>query len=417
MPTTELDVRPELVVDFDVFDPAVTIPVDRMQERGAELAAINPIVWSRAHGGHWIVTDYDIACRVLRDVTDFSAYPNNLVNAGQGKFIPIELDPPEHTAFRKVLLPLFGPKRMHALELRIRDLVGDLIDRFAADGRCEFIAQFAHELPAQVFLALMGWPTEDAPLFAEATNIAMNGRPGDTPEQADRSRAEAANEMFAYFGDVIGRRRAGAVGSDDVTAQVLNSVMDLPDGRRPLTDDEAVRMFFLLLIAGLHTVQGSLGWAMMHLSTHPDQRRALQADPALVPQAVEEILRFEAASAPSRRALSDMEMGGVTVKAGDQVLLLLCTANRDPKQFPDSQDLRVDREQNQHLSFGMGPHRCIGSHLARIELRIALEEINRRIPDYAVDPEDTVVVHPSQVRGVARLPIIFTPVDASLAVG
>ena len=409
MPTTRADVKPELIVDFDVFDPAITMPVDRMQERGAELAAIGPIMWSTAHGGHWVATSYDTVERILRDPELFSSYPNNLVNAGQGRFLPIELDPPEHTSYRRVLQPLFNPTRMRALELRIRGLVNELIDQFQSDGKCEFIAQFAHELPAQVFLALMGWPLEDTPLFTEATEISMNGRPGDTPEQATESRAEAANQMFEYFANIIHQRRNGALGADDVTSEVMNALIEMDGESRPLTDDETARMFFLLLIAGLHTVQGSLAWAVMHLSRNPEQRAALIADPEKVPNAVEEILRYEAATAPGRRALKDVELGGVSIKEGDQILVLSCTANRDASEFKDPGEFQISRTPNRHLSFGLGPHRCIGSHLARIELRIALEELNRRIPDYALDPTESPIVLPSQVRGFARMPIVFTP--------
>ncbi|GAB3273926.1 cytochrome P450 [Kineosporia babensis] len=411
MTTTRADVRDDLVVDFDIYDPALTMPVDRMQERTAQLAEAGPVVWSSSYGGHWVVTGYEEVHQVLRDPGTFSSYPNNLVDAGQGKFLPIELDPPVHTSYRHVLQPLFNPSRMRALEPRIRALVVELIEGFQADGRVEFIERFAHPLPTQVFLALMGWPVEDAPLFTEATEIALNGRPGDTPEQAVQSRTEAAQSMFGYFMQVIARRRQQAGETDDVTTAIMHTRITDEEGvERDLTDEELARMFFLLLIAGLHTVQGSLAWMMLHLSEADEQRERILADPEAIPDAVEEILRYEAAVSMGRRATQDAELGGVTVREGDQLLLMLCAANRDESQFTCPADLKVDRTPNRHLSFGSGPHRCIGSHLARIELRIAMEELHRRIPDYRLDPADPAVVLPSQVRGFARLPLLFTPV-------
>jgi cytochrome P450 len=411
MATTVADVPAHLVVDFDVYDPSLTIPVDRMQECAAELAKIGPLVYSTAHGGHWIVTRYDAVHDVLRKPEIFSSYPNNLVDAGAGKFLPLELDPPEHTAFRAALQPLFSPTRMRELEVEIRRIVNELISEFAARGSAEYISEFAHELPTRVFLALMGWPLSDAPVFTEATEIALNGRPGDTPEQANESRMQAAFQMFGYFGKVIAERRTGGADLDDITSRVLRNEIEVDGRERPLTDEELARMFFLLLIAGLHTVQGSLAWAVLHLSQNPDQRKLLVEDPGLVPAAVEEVLRYEAAVSMGRRAVADTEIGGVAVREGDQLLVMLCSANRDATQFHEPDAMRIDRTPNRHLTFGSGPHRCLGSHLARIELRIALEELHRRIPDYALDPNDPPTVLPSQVRGVARMPIVFTPVS------
>ncbi len=155
---TVSNIPADLVVDFDVYDPTLAFPVDVFQEKAAELRARGPIVWSPHYGGHWIVTRYDEIFRILRDAETFSSYPNNLVDAGQGKFIPVEIDPPEHTQYRQALQPLFGPARMKDLEPKIRAIVNELIDGFAGKGEAEFVAEFAHALPTRVFLSLMGWP-------------------------------------------------------------------------------------------------------------------------------------------------------------------------------------------------------------------------------------------------------------------
>jgi cytochrome P450 len=407
--TTAMDrVPPNLVTDFDVYEPGLATPVDVFQQRVAELAAKGPVVYSPAYGGHWVVTHYKEIQQVLTDPETFSSYPNNLVTPMDfGKFIPLELDPPEHTAYRHVLQPLFSPQRMKKLSDNIRTVVNELIDGFAAKGHAEFISEFAHELPARIFLALMDWPLEDAELFTEATDVVLFGKPGGTPEESDQARIAAGLTVAGYFQKVIEDRRNNP--RDDATSTLINTEVELPDGTRLLQDQELILMFYLLLMGGLHTVQGSLAWAIMHLVDNPAQRDRIVADPAVIPKAVEEILRIEAAVAAGRRATRDVELGGVSIAEGDQLLLMLCSANRDPDAFPHPSDFDINRSPNRHLSFGAGVHRCLGSHLGRVELTIALEELHRRIPDYQLVESDPPVFHSTQVRGCLRMPITFTP--------
>jgi cytochrome P450 len=407
--TTAMDrVPPNLVTDFDVYEPSLATPVDVFQDRVAELAAKGPVVYSPAYGGHWVVTRYKEIQQVLTDPETFSSYPNNLVTpADFGKFIPLELDPPEHTAYRQVLQPLFSPQRMKKLSDHIRDVVNDLIDEFGPKGQAEFIAEFAHELPARIFLALMDWPLEDAALFTEATDIVLFGKPGGTPEESDQARIAAGLTVAGYFQSVIEDRRNNP--REDATSTLINTEVELADGTRVLQDQELILMFYLLLMGGLHTVQGSLAWAIQHLVDNPAQRDQIIADPTVIPKAVEEILRMEAAVAAGRRATRDVELGGVNIAEGDQLLLMLCSANRDPDTFPEPGNFDIHRSPNRHLSFGAGVHRCLGSHLGRVELTIALEELHRRIPDYQLVASDPPVFHSTQVRGCLRMPITFTP--------
>lgn len=407
--TTAMDrVPPNLMTDFDVYEPGLAVPVDVFQERVADLAAKGPVVYSPAYGGHWVVTGYKEVHQVLTDNDSFSSYPNNLVTpADFGKFIPLELDPPEHTAYRQVLQPLFSPQRMKKLSDDIRAVVNDLIDGFAPRGRAEFISEFAHELPARIFLALMDWPLEDAGLFTEATDVVLFGKPGGTQEESDQARIAAGLSVAGYFQKVIEDRRNNPHG--DATSVLINTEVELPDGTRKLQDQELILMFYLLLMGGLHTVQGSLAWAIAHLVDNPAQRELIIADPTVIPKAVEEILRIEAAVAAGRRAIRDVELGGVKIAEGDQLLLMLCSANRDPGTFSAPGEFDITRSPNRHLSFGAGVHRCLGSHLGRIELTIALEELHRRIPDYQLVESDPPVYHSTQVRGCLRMPITFTP--------
>lgn len=408
MTTSTNAVPAELVVDFDVYNPALAAPVDVFNEKLREIAAVGPVVYSPRYGGHWIVTRYQEITEVLRDPARFSSYPNNLVPHGFGKFIPLEYDPPVHTVYRHALQPLFNPTRMNALEPRIRDIVTELIDGFAARGSAEFISEFAHELPARVFLALMGWPLQDAPMFTEATDTTLHGIPGASEEESIAARAEAAGRMMSYFAAVVAEHRADS-DTSDVTASIINSDIEIDGEVRRLTDDELCNIFMLLLIAGLHTTQGSLAWGVMHLGAHPDQRAALAADPSLIPAAVEEVLRMEAAVSAGRSAVHDTELGGVQLRAGDQLLVVLAGANQDEREFDNPRDMQVTRSPNRHMSFGTGPHRCLGSHLARNVLRIAFEELLRRVPDIEPDPNRPSVSNTAQVRGVLELHTRFTP--------
>jgi cytochrome P450 len=406
--TAATHVPADLVVDFDVYDPDLAAPVDVMQQRTAELAAKGPVVYSPAYGGHWIVTRYNEIRHVLTDTETFSSFPNNLVTPPDfGKFIPLELDPPEHTSYRRALQPLFSPQRMKRLSDDIRTVVNELIDKFAPRGEAEFVSEFAHELPARVFLALMDWPLEDAPMFTEATDAVLFGKPGGTQEESDQARIMAGLTIAGYFQKIIEERRANP--GDDATSALIHTEVKLSDETRLLNDEELNRMFFLLLMGGLHTVQGSLAWAIVHLVNNPGKRAEIIADPTTIPRAVDEILRIEAAVVPGRRATRDVELGGVKIAKDDQLILMLCSANRDGDEFPAPNDFDIARYPNRHLSFGSGPHHCLGAHLARVELGVALDELHRRIPDYQLVESDPPVFHSTQVRGCHRMPITFTP--------
>lgn len=412
MTVTATDIPDRLRVDFDIFDPALTDPVDRFQEEIAKLAAIGPVVYSSTHGGHWIITGYDEVQQVLRDADLFSSYPNEIrqnVRSEDQKILPLELDPPAHTAFRQAMQPLFSPRRMKALETIIRETTEELIDGFAKRGSAEFVAEFAHELPTRMFLGLMGLPLDDAQLFTEATDTFFQGKPELGPEASQQASMNAMLQMHEYFAAVVKERKNRPEPGTDVTSQIIHTPIELDGEKRLLTNEELSNMFFLLLLGGLHTVQGSLAWGLLYLANNPEQRQKLIDDPELAPAAVEEILRIEAAVSMGRSATRDTVIAGVPIKKGDQLLLSLTAANRDPREFDDPTGFDIGRKPNRHLSFGSGPHRCIGSHLARLELVVAMQELHRRIPDYRLDPNNPPVWHPAQTRGVVTMPILFTP--------
>ncbi|GAA4711159.1 cytochrome P450 [Pseudonocardia yuanmonensis] len=399
MPTRLEDVPPELITDFDITDPALSSP-------HAALAALQektPVAYSPLHGGYWIVTRYDDVHAVVRDWETFSNTQNQVPVVAPVPSIPLQIDPPEHKLYRQILNPLFNPTRMRALEEAIRGTTTSLIDGFAARGHCDVVQELAHPLTMATFVSLMEWPLEDGERFTEWTEAILVGKPGAPAEEDAAVRQKANEEVFAYFTGVIADRRGGD--GQDPTSQIVNAEFE----GRPLTDDELLRMFWLLMLGGLHTVRGVLGLGLIHLVRNPRERQRLIDDPSLLGAAVEELLRIEAPVAGGRVVTRETTLQGVTLQPGDMVLVMLSAANRDPREFPAPDELRIDRSQNRHLAFSGGPHRCVGSHLARIELSVALREILRRIPGFVLDPEHTPELHHSQVRGINSLRIRFTP--------
>ncbi|BDB44085.1 hypothetical protein IWGMT90018_45310 [Mycobacterium kiyosense] len=417
MTTTTDTVPAELVVDFDVYDPALAAPKDVFQQRVQELAAVGPVVYSPHYGGHWVVTQYKEVAEVLRDPARFSSYPNNLVPHGFGKFIPLEYDPPLHTVLRHALQPLFNPNRMNALEPQIRAIVTELIDGFAARGSAEYISEFAHELPARVFLALMGWPLQDAPMFTEATDTTLHGVPGGTEEESAAARAAAAARMMNYFGAVVTDRRNRSVDASDVTASIINSYIEIDGEVRQFTDEELCNIFMLLLIAGLHTTQGSLAWGIIHLAAHPDQR----ATPGPAGNAGR---RSQPDSCRSGRgaAYGGGSLHGTPGGARHRTGRCAAAGRRSdvgharrcqPRRTGVRQSRRRASEPHPEpapvLRHRPAPMPGLSSGPRRVELRIAFEELLRRLPDIEPDPDRPSVSNTAQVRGVLELHTRFTP--------
>ncbi len=400
---SERSIPPELVVDFDIHDDGLA---PKVYERYADLRRTCPVAWSNSHGGHWVVARYADIHEVNRCPEIFSNNPVGIPpNLGQEQpLIPLEIDPPDHTSYRQILTPLFSPARMNALEPKIRSLVTDLIDGFADRGECEFIEEFARPLPSQVFLGLMGWPLEDAPQLLKWTYDIIEGKPGGTDEESNEVRTAAGMEVYTYFAELLDNAYENP--GDDIISQLTRARFN---GERELSPFEVLNIVFIVMIGGLHTVTGTLGNSFIYLAEHPEQRDRLVANPALIPQAVEELLRWESIVAPARRVTTPVTINGVQMEPGDRVLLPLGSAGRDPEEFPDAEEVILDRTPNRHLAFGSGPHRCLGSSLARVELKVAFEEFHRRLPDYELVADDPPVLRLHQVKGVNRMRLRFTP--------
>jgi cytochrome P450 len=299
--------------------------------------------------------------------------------------IPLQIDPPDHRKFRKILDPLFAPPRMRELEEPIDQLVNDLIDAFIEDDEIDFTARFSIPFPSQVFLTMFGLPMEELPRFLTMKDgiIRPNhvvGKDIGHPE-TDAYQQATADSIYEYFEELLDER--ASVRRDDLLSQLLDAEVE---GAR-LGREDILDICFLFLIAGLDTVSASLDCFFGYLADHSEDRRALVESPESIPHVVEELLRWETpVMATVRVATSDAELAGLHVRAGEQVMALIGAANLDDGEMADAGQVRWDRDVNRHLAFGGGVHRCLGSHLARLELRIALREWHRRIPDYRVKP-------------------------------
>ena len=317
--------------------------------------------------------------------------------------IPLQIDPPEHKLYRRILDPLFAPRKVAELEEPVAALVNELIDDLGGRTEIDFAADFSTRFPTQVFLTLLGLPLENLPTFLAMKDgiIRPNhvvGSAFGTPEAVAHQKA-TAESIYAYFEEVLDEREREP--RDDLLSEFLATEVD---GRR-LPRHEILDICFLFLIAGLDTVTATLDCMFAFLAEHPDHRRQIVEDPDLIPSAVEEMLRWETpVMGIVRAALADSEIAGCPVKQGDHVIALLGSANTDEQYFEDADQVRFDREINRHIAFGGGVHRCLGSHLARLELRIALREWHRRIPDYSV-PEGHELVYTGGIRSIEHFPM------------
>ena len=320
--------------------------------------------------------------------------------------IPLQVDPPEHAKYRRILDPLFTPREMARREPGVAQLVNEMIDRFADRGECDFHEDFAVPLPCTVFLQLLGLPLEDLDQFLEWKDGVIRPEGADGYEGRHDASAGVAQQIYDYFERAIDDHIASP--RDDVLSSLIAATVE----GEPLTRHEILDICFLFLIAGLDTVTDSLDCFFVYLARHPDHRHQLVEQPDILPSAIEELLRWETpVPGVARVAMQDVEVGGCPINKGERVSPLLGAANTDPAEFPDPELVDFRRNPNRHRAFGGGPHRCLGSHLARMELRVAMREFHRRIPDYEIKP-GTELTYTAALRSVESLPLIF-PVATS----
>jgi cytochrome P450 len=336
--------------------------------------------------------------------TDLFSSNMDAVDLGNMRpLIPLQIDPPEHAKYRRILDPLFTPREMARREQAVTALVNEMIDGFADRGECDFHAEFAVPLPCTVFLQLLGLPLEDLDKFLVWKDGVIRPEGVQRPEQHRQAAAPAAHQIYEYFERAIDEHIANP------REDVLSALIAAQAEGKPLSREELLDICFLFLIAGLDTVTDSLDCFFVYLARHPEQRRLLIEQPDILPGAIEELLRWETpVPGVARVTIQDVEVGGCPISKGERISPLLGAANTDPAEFPDPDIVDFTRNPNRHRAFGGGPHRCLGSHLARLELRVALREFHRSIPDYEIPP-GVQLAYTSGLRSVESLPLRFPP--------
>jgi cytochrome P450 len=358
----------------------------------------------------WTLMRYDDVHAALRDPELFSS--RSVLHVYQGPklidpaeadavrgMIPEELDPPEHTKYRQLLTPLFAPQVIETLEPMIRSWCVELIESFLAQGHCDLNRDFARQYPTMIFLRLMGLPKGGVGDFLDTVQDRIREATSMGLSQQQSMSAAYIMAMSEYMNTVLDERRVER--QNDISSYLL----DLEVDGRPLDESELQQICTLLYAAGLDTVAGELGYMFLHLAQHPEHRRLVTEEPDRIPAFVEEALRVYSIVTTNRIVTRDAEFAGCPMKAGDRVLLSIPAADRDPLQFPDAATFDVDRTNNRHIAFAAGPHRCLGSHLARLEMQIAVEEWHRRIPEYSLADGAEITFHIGGVAGVDTLPL------------
>jgi cytochrome P450 len=370
-------------------------------DRTAAYAAIRDAgpVARDARGAYMIVTS-DTAEFALKHPELFSSRRAFDRVGSPLPMVPIAFDPPEHTRYRRILQPFFSPRGTQAWLSMVGGLARELIDGLASRGECDLVVDLAVPLPAKVFLTLFGLPLEDRDrLIAWKEGLLHNFDPQEPPSQRA---ARLGAELFGYLVEHIAKRRQQG-GTGDLLARLL---ADTSDER--LSDEEILGLSFLFVLAGLETVTSALSTAFAILAARPSLRRQIVADPAVIPAAVEELLRFDGPLVfVPRIATQDVQLAGQLIPEGSAVSVAVAVANRDPAEHP-SPDVIDLRRQQRHLAFGGGPHRCLGSHLARMEMRVTLQEWHRRVPEYTLAPGASPrATWPAGLVGIGSLPVVF----------
>jgi cytochrome P450 len=363
------------------------------------LREAGPIVDTGDEGVLLVVGDAEVR-HVLSHPEVFSSGVDAVTIGQVRPLIPLQIDPPHHRNYRKLLDPIFAPRRIALLEDRTRSLVRELVAAVVDDGACNFHAAVAEPLPTTVFLQLLGLPVSRAEEFLRLKDGIIRP-PVRTQEERIAYTAEVGRRIYAVLQEAIDERMEQR--SDDFLSLFIDAEVE---GHR-LTNDDVLDIGYLFFLAGLDTVTASLDCMLSYLARHPDQRRQIVDDPSLIQHAVEELLRWETpVQGVVRVTTEDSEIGGCPIGKGRVVNVMLGSANTDERSWDDVDTVDFEREGNRHIAFGGGAHRCLGSHLARMELRVALEEWHAAIPDYRV--RDGVVLRYSQgLRAVENLELVW----------
>jgi cytochrome P450 len=391
--------------DFDIFHDVALL--EDPHKRARELLHdAPPVFWTPHNGGHWIATRYEDAHTVLRTHETFSstlispdqqqammaAMPPHMPRFPQ--LTPIMLDPPDHTKFRLPLQRAFAPKTIIALKTEIVALAHQLIDDVIDQGACDFISAVAEQLPVRVFLQMMGLPSERLAEFRVLAREAFAPKEFDYMVYSMHMRKMAD----AMMGEILARR-------DEPKSDLISMLWSLNIDGEPMTLELMEDYAVLLFLAGLDTVVNAIAFGMHHLARNPDLQNTLRANPALIPDATEELLRSYTFTIPVRRVKHDTQFGGWTLKADERIMLYCPAADLDEREFSAPEVFDLARENKVHMAFGAGPHRCLGSHLARMELHILYSVVLERLPTFRLDPEQPIQFHAGQNLSMTALPL------------
>ena len=350
-------------------------------------------------GDFWMFTRNADIRAVMTDPTLFSNSSVIQLDPDPSfRWIPENLDPPQHTEWRHLLSPYFSPGSVAKMEESTRARAVAYIEELKPAGRCEFVTDFAMRFPTSVLVALMGLPTNQTAQFVKWSD--QTSRAPDWTDQNEVGRV--IGEMLDYMGTVLEERRTSPRPDD-----LLSEVVGWKIHGEPIPEADLRSLCLLLFMAGLDTVTTALAYTMFHLASTSDDQAWVRRDPTIIPSAVEEMLRFYPSVAPARKVTRDADFNGCPVKAGQMVWLPLTAANRDDDNVPDAGRVILDRVHNRHVGFGAGPHRCLGAHLARMEMRVALEEWHRLIPDYRIDPDGSIVERMASNMVLESLPLVW----------
>jgi cytochrome P450 len=391
------------VYDFDMFcDPAFLADPHR---RVLDLVrAAPPVFWTPRNGGHWMFLSHGANFKASRDTESFTSQfaTREQLEAIRAKMppgtphipnaTPINLDPPEHGQYRAPLQQAFSPKAMLALKDDIRTLANQLIDGVIARGRCDFMVDIAEPLPVRVFLKMLGLPLERQDEYRALVREHLSD-----PEPDTRKIMMKLLRITAIMRDTLLERRERP--QNDLISLLWKSQIN----GRPTTLEDMENYGVVLFIAGLDTVMNGMGFGIRHLAQDQALQAELRANPKMIPEAAEELLRRYTFTVPPRKVAKDVVFEGLQMKAGERVMLFLPAADLDPTEFAGSDRFDLKREKKAHIAFNAGPHRCLGSHLARVELQTLYEQMLARLPPFRLDPAHPPKFHGGHVIGIDTL--------------
>ena len=393
------EVQPPPACPVYDFTPYELKPLGEWTAFYDQLRAQAPLVQNRFGRGYYIPTRHEDILGVLQDPATFSSESVVAYEPDPAyRWIPHMINGDEHRQWRRQLGPYFTPREIERIDARVRARARGLIAELAGRGSCDLMTDFALRFPTAIVLEVVGLPAGDLDYLLEL-EVGILHTVGD-PDEAVRRKVAAIGAVKRYLAEKIEQRRAEP--ADDLITKSLA----IEIGGRPVTDDELLNWWQFLVQAGLDSVAGMLGYFFYHLATHPADQRRIAEQPDIIPAATEELLRAFSFIVTGRKAVRDTEIAGCPVPAGSMVQIVLKMSGRDESAYDGAGTVDLDREPGSHLAFGAGPHRCLGSHLARRELRVALEEWHRVIPDYRLG-EGEPIVEFGRSSGVNTLPLAW----------